>query len=64
VFDPNDGESLHHSAQFGHLECLEMLLAHGANLSERHPNWNNTPLFFLAGHNNEKSGDAPCAPAR
>lgn len=48
--DPNDGESLYHAAQGDHRECLELLLAHGADISGAHPRWGNTPLFFLAGH--------------
>ncbi len=56
--NPNDAESVYHSAQHAHLECLELLLAHGADLSSRHPAWNNTPLYFLAGHTDDKDGTA------
>ena len=48
--DPNDGESIYHSAELDHRECLELLLAHGANLGGRHAHWGNTPLYFLAGY--------------
>ncbi len=48
--DPNDGESLYHAAQHGRRACLELLLEHGADVSGRHGLWNNTPLYFLAGH--------------
>lgn len=48
--DPNDGESIYHSAELDHRECLELLLAHGADLGGRHSHWGNTPLYFLAGY--------------
>ena len=48
--DPNDGESIYHSAQFDREECLALLLAHGGNLSDRHMQWGNTPLYFNLGH--------------
>lgn len=57
--DPNDGESVYHAAQYGHLECLDLLLAHGGNLSDRHERWSNTPLYFLAGHTDDEGGKAP-----
>lgn len=57
--EPNDGESVYHAAQRGHLACLELLLAHGANLSGRHEVWNNTPLYFLAGQADDQNGEAP-----
>jgi ankyrin repeat protein len=57
--NPNDGESIPHSAQHGHLECLDLLLAHGADISSRHADWNNTALYFLAGHADDESGQAP-----
>ena len=47
--EPNDGESLYHAAELDHRGCLELLLAHGADPSARHPHWNNTPLYYLAG---------------
>ncbi|MDZ4803259.1 MAG: ankyrin repeat domain-containing protein, partial [Candidatus Eisenbacteria bacterium] len=47
--DPNDGESIYHGAEMNHRECLELLRAHGANISEPDPHWGNTPLHFLAG---------------
>jgi ankyrin repeat protein len=55
----NDGESSYHSAQRNHRECLELLLAHGEDISSRHPQWNNTPLYFLAGHQDDQNGTAP-----
>jgi ankyrin repeat protein len=48
--DPNDGESVYHSAQLNRRGCLELLLAHGADLSSRNAVHRNTPLYFLAGH--------------
>jgi len=48
--DPNDGESIYHSAQFDREDCLELLLAHGGNPSDRHVHWGNTPLYFNLGH--------------
>ncbi len=52
----NDGESIHHSAEMNHRECLELLLAHGADLSTRHPHWKKTVLFFLAEINARPEG--------
>jgi len=48
--DPNDGESIYHSAELDHRECLELLVAHGADVGGRHAHWGNTPLYFLAGY--------------
>lgn len=48
--NPNDGESIYHAAEHHHTECLEALLAAGADLSARDPKWSNTPLYFLLGH--------------
>ena len=48
--EPNDGESIYHAAQFDRRACLELLLAHGADVSVRHAAWGNTPLYFLLGH--------------
>lgn len=47
---PNDGESVYHAAELNHRECLDLLLAHGADISGRHSHWGNTPLYFLAGY--------------
>jgi ankyrin repeat protein len=55
----NDGESVYHAAQLNHRECLELLVAHGANITGRHSHWNNTPLYFLAGHQDDRNGTAP-----
>lgn len=55
----NDGESSYHSAQLNHRECLEALVAHGEDISHRHPRWKNTPLYFLAGHHDDQRGTAP-----
>jgi len=54
--DPNDGESTYHAAELNHRECLKLLLAHGAQINERHPHWNNTVLFFLATHATHAEG--------
>jgi ankyrin repeat protein len=48
--DPNDGESIYHAAEKFHVECLELLVEFGVNLSNRILPWNNTPLYFLMGH--------------
>lgn len=48
--DPNDGECIPHAAERNHRECLELLLKHGANISDRHPDWDNTALYFLSGY--------------
>ncbi|HEX7184223.1 MAG TPA: ankyrin repeat domain-containing protein [Thermoanaerobaculia bacterium] len=58
--DPNDGESVYHAAELNHCECLELLLAHGAEISGAHPHWGNTPLYFLAGY---KEADRNCPTA-
>lgn len=56
--DPNDGESVFHSAQLNRRDCLELLLAHGADLSGRSADHGNTPLYFLAGHREDENGAA------
>lgn len=48
--DPNDGESVYHAAEHNHRQCLELLLAHDANISGSHAQYGNTPLYFLAGY--------------
>src|SRR5262245_51999730 len=48
--DPNDGESIYHAAQFDREECLELLRSHGGDVSSRHSQWGNTPLYFNLGH--------------
>jgi ankyrin repeat protein len=53
-----DGESIYHSAQDNRRECLELLLQHGADLSERQAQFGNTPLYFLAGHHGDEEGRA------
>jgi ankyrin repeat protein len=58
--EPNDGESVYHAAELNRRECLELLLAHGADISGRHLHWGNTPLYFLAGY---KEADANRATA-
>lgn len=48
--NPNDGESVYHSAERNHREVLQLLLTFGVNISDAHTRWGNTPLYFLAGH--------------
>lgn len=48
--EPNDGESVFHAAELDRRECLELLVAHGANLSGTSAGYGNTPLSFLAGY--------------
>ncbi|MEP6780086.1 MAG: ankyrin repeat domain-containing protein, partial [Gemmatimonadaceae bacterium] len=57
--DPNDAECVPHAAERDHRECLELLLKFGANLSDRYPYWDNTPLYFLAGHRENSPLGAP-----
>ena len=47
---PNDGESVYHAAEHNHRACLELLLAHGADVSKPHSVHGNTPLYFLTGY--------------
>ncbi len=51
--NPNDGESAYHAAERNHRDVLELLLAHGAEISAAHQPWNNTVLYFLAGYRSE-----------
>jgi len=48
--NPNDGESVYHSAQLDREEILEILVAHGADIGSLDKTYQNTPLYFLAGH--------------
>jgi ankyrin repeat protein len=48
--NPNDGESVYHAAEHDHRDCLDLLLEHGADISNDHEHWGNTPLYFLAGY--------------
>ncbi len=45
--DPNDGESLHHSAENLFTECLDLLLAHGGDLNKPDNDDHSTPLYFV-----------------
>ncbi len=56
---PNDGESLYHGAERDQRACLELLLAHGADLDETTPPYGVTPLFFLLGHRDGQPGTIP-----
>src|SRR5688500_6401827 len=51
---PDDGESAYHAAERNHRAVLELLLAHGAEISAVHPRWNNTVLYFLAGYREDQ----------
>jgi len=53
--DPNDDESLYHSAEYMYTECLELLHEHGVDAARLSPHWNNTPLYFLAGYKEQDS---------
>jgi ankyrin repeat protein len=54
----NDGESIYHSAQYHHVECMEVLREFGVSLG-KHPRWENTPLYFLLEAISPDSGDWP-----
>jgi hypothetical protein len=56
--NPNDGESLYHAAQYNHVECLEVLVAGGGDISRRDARWTNTPLYFLLGATPGDAGTA------
>ena len=58
--NPNDGESVYHSAERNHRGVLELLVAHGAEISATNQPWNNTVLYYLAGHRDD-SALAPSA---
>lgn len=53
-----DGESVYHAAQLDRRACLAELVAHGADISARHPPYDNTPLYFLVGHHSDEGGTA------
>ncbi|HTR97466.1 MAG TPA: ankyrin repeat domain-containing protein, partial [Candidatus Acidoferrales bacterium] len=57
--NPNDGESVYHAAEHGHRAVLELLLAHGAEISACQQPWNNTVLYFLTGHQDEHALAGP-----
>ena len=56
--DPNDGESIYHAAEKNHRAVIDLLIAHGGDISGRHRVYNNTPLFFLCGYTDDEGGDA------
>jgi ankyrin repeat protein len=45
--DPNDGESLHHSAENLYVDCLELLLEYGGDLNKPDNDDYSTPLYFV-----------------
>ena len=47
---PNDGESVFHAAERNHRACLALLVEFGADISQAHAVWGNTPLYFLANY--------------
>src|SRR5262245_20273083 len=47
--NPNDGESAYHAAERNHRDVLELLVAHGAEISRALQPWGNTVLYFLMG---------------
>lgn len=49
--EPNDGESVYHAAEHDHEDCLDLLVGHGADISQSHADWGNSPLYFVCGHN-------------
>ena len=49
--EPNDGESVYHAAEHDHEDCLDVLVSHGADISQAHADWGNSPLYFVCGHN-------------
>ena len=56
--DPNDGESVYHAAEKNHRAVIDLLIAHGCNISAAHPVYKNTPLFFLCHHTDDEGGRA------
>lgn len=48
--NPDDGESVFHSAELNHRDCLAVLLEFGADLGSADKQYSNTPLYFIAGH--------------
>jgi ankyrin repeat protein len=54
--DPNDGESVYHAAEHNHRDVLELLVAHGAEISAALQPWNNTVLYFLCGYREGQPG--------
>lgn len=50
---PDDGESVYHAAERNHRDVLELLIAHGAEISAAQQPWNNTVLYFLAGYRDD-----------
>ena len=57
--DPNDGESVYHAAENDHRHVVDLLIAHGCDISAAHPVYKNTPVFFLCHHTDDESGLAP-----
>lgn len=53
---PNDGESIYHSAQLNLRNMLQLLVEFGGDLSGSDPHWGNTALYFNAGHRVSDTG--------
>lgn len=56
--DPNDGESIYHAAEKNHRAVIDLLIAHGGDISSAHAVYGNTPLYFLCGHTDDDDGRA------
>jgi ankyrin repeat protein len=56
--DPNDGESVYHAAEKNHRAVIDLLIAHGCDISSAHPVYKNTPIFFLCHYTDDENGRA------
>ena len=56
--NPNDGESIYHSAERNYRDVMQLLVDAGADVGDRSAGYDNSPLYFLAGH---KPTSALCA---
>jgi ankyrin repeat protein len=48
--NPDDGESIFHSAERDYHDVMQRLVDAGCDISHRDDKWDNSPLYFLAGH--------------
>jgi ankyrin repeat protein len=58
--NPNDGESIYHAGEHNFRDVMQLLVEGGCDVDSRSGDYDNTPLYFLAGY---RPFNALCAPS-